>query len=70
MLLPPSDRSENEEEARESDDRLSASSRICAPSSSRGYILLVRGLSGCSIEPEDSEFREGEKCASLTRFEL
>ena len=68
--MPPSDRSENEEEARESDDVLSVSSRICAPSSSRGYFLLISRLSGCSTEPEDSGCRESEVCASLARFEL
>ena len=68
--MPPSARSGNEEEARESDDMLSDSSRVCAPSSSRGYFLLISALSGCSSEPEDSECRENEECASLARFEL
>ena len=64
-----SDRSASKvEEAREIDDELSKSvnSRTCAPLSSRGYILLVRGLSGCSAEPEDSELREEEVCVCVS----
>ena len=48
------------EDARDTEDELSNSVgwRVCAPSFSRGYIRLVRGLSGCSSEYEDSELSE------------
>ena len=71
--MPSSDSSADKVgEAREIEDELSNSvdSRTCAPLSSRGYILLVRGLSGCSAEPEDSELREEEVRGSLQRLEL